>query len=133
MSGARGLLIAVPVVLVLGGAAWLAARNAGPPPEPQYATPLPEAKPLPDFSLVDQEGRPFTRERLRGRTSLLFFGFTHCPDICPTTLEQLASARQQLADEGPAPQIVFVSVDPERDTPEKLAAYVRHFGKGIVG
>ncbi|MEM8817412.1 MAG: SCO family protein, partial [Pseudomonadota bacterium] len=62
---------------------------------------------------------------------LLFFGFTHCPDICPTTLATLSSARQELSKSiaGAAPRIVLVSVDPERDTPEKLAEYIAYFGK----
>src|SRR5690606_16661121 len=105
--------------LVLGGLSWLAVRSLGGPDEPEFATVLPERLPLPEFALVDHEGAPFTRDRFLGRTSLLFFGFTHCPDICPATLTQLASARRQLASEGMGetrlPQIVFVSVDPARD------------------
>jgi protein SCO1 len=104
------------------------------------ATLLPEPLPLPEFSLSDQNEQPFTRDNLRGRTSLLFFGFTHCPDICPATLQQLASARKQIAEKqqssGSAgeellPEIVLISVDPERDTPEKLRQYVAYFGAGV--
>lgn len=137
MFRARHLLPAVPIALALLAAVWLAVHVIRPPAEPEFATVLPEPKPLPAFSLVDHEGRPFTRERLEGRTSLVFFGFTHCPDICPLTLGQLASARRELAagapEGSPLPQIVFVSVDPERDTPSKVAAYVQHFGQDIVG
>jgi protein SCO1/2 len=103
---------------------------------PSYATVLPEPRPLPAFTLRDERDEPFTRERLLGRTSLLFFGFTHCPDICPATLQQLALARKQLQEQDLAaealPQIVLISVDPDRDTPEKLAEYVSYFGDGVV-
>lgn len=102
--------------------------------EPLAATVLPESRPLPPFSLVDQDGRPFTNSSLTGRQSVVFFGFTNCPDICPATLQQLAIARQRLASTGTAePDIILVSVDPERDTPEILARYVGRFGAGIRG
>jgi protein SCO1 len=111
----------------------------GPEPQgagPRFATVLPEPLPLPDFALRDQEGEPFTLDSLRGRTSLLFFGFTHCPDICPATLQQLSLARKQIAETTPGtalPAIVLISVDPERDTPEKLDKYVSAFGEDIAG
>jgi protein SCO1/2 len=106
--------------------------------QPLHATVLPERLPLPAFSLKDQHALPFTRENLRGHTSLLFFGFTRCPDICPATLQQLALARKQIAGAPPAgggslPQIVLISVDPERDTPAKLEQYVSSFGEGVTG
>ena len=102
--------------------------------EPLVATVLPAPRPLPPFSLVDQHGRPFTNSSLTGRQSVMFFGFTNCPDICPATLQQLAIARQRLASSGTAdPDIILVSVDPERDTPEVLAEYVGHFGAGVRG
>ncbi|MEX2494755.1 MAG: SCO family protein [Woeseia sp.] len=119
-------------VPVLGGC------SGGSGGTPVHATVLPEPLPLPEFSLTDQEGRAFTRQNFRHRTSLLFFGFTHCPDICPATLQLLVSARQQIAERqggqaGALPDIVLVSVDPERDTPEQLRRYVGYFGeeKGI--
>ena len=108
----------------------------GADPKPEFATLLPEPLPLPEFSLRDQQGRPFTRDSLRGQTSLLFFGFTHCPDICPATLQQLSLARKQIAEASPGnplPAIVLISVDPERDTPEKLDKYVSAFGEDVIG
>lgn len=102
----------------------------------QFATLLPDPLPLPDFTLRDQEGEPFTRDSLRGRTSLLFFGFTHCPDICPATLQQLSLARKRMAETSPGtalPAIVLISVDPERDTPKKLDKYVSAFGEDVIG
>jgi len=85
--------------------------------------------------LLDTDGRPFTADALRGRWSLLFFGFTHCPDICPLTLDVLARAHRALKSNvhyGARGQVVFVSVDPERDTPALLADYVRHFDSEFV-
>lgn len=106
--------------------------------QPQHATMLPERLPLPEFDLLDQDGAPFTRDSLAGHQSMLFFGFTHCPDICPATLQQLVAARNRLLEETgmPAealPEIVLISVDPERDTPEALRRYVEYFGTGITG
>ena len=132
--------VAVLVALAFGLAASCHADFDDAGREPRYATVLPEPLPLPAFTLHDGQNEPFTREHLLGRTSLLFFGFTHCPDICPATLQQLALARKQLQTADPQPgagpdawQIVFISVDPERDTPQKLEAYVSHFGEGVVG
>lgn len=103
---------------------------------PLHATLLPQPRELPAFALVDQNGSPFGREAFAGRVSLVFFGFTHCPDICPATLQQLAFARRELSESLPPaelPAIVFVSVDPERDDVESVAAYVDAFGDGIDG
>lgn len=76
------------------------------------------------FQLVDQRGAGATEALLRGRPTALFFGFTHCPDVCPTTLFELAGYQKALKAEGRDLQIVFVTVDPERDTPDILRTYV---------
>lgn len=94
-------------------------------------TVLREPRPIGEFSLVDQRGRPFGRAALEDRWSLVFTGFTHCPDLCPTTLAFLASLRSRVPGDGL--QIVFVSVDPERDTPERIAAYLAHFDPTFLG
>ncbi|HEX9707384.1 MAG TPA: SCO family protein [Steroidobacteraceae bacterium] len=94
-------------------------------------TALPDPRPIGEFSLVDQDGRPFGRAALENRWSLVFTGFTNCPDLCPTTLALLASLRSRLPGNGL--QVVFVSVDPERDTPERIAAYLAHFDPGLIG
>jgi len=90
---------------------------------------------LPDFLLTDHEQQPFGPARLRGRWTLLFFGFTHCPDVCPTTLNTLAGLAQALEDLPPAlqPSITMVSVDPMRDTAEVLSTYVPFFDPDFVG
>ena len=96
---------------------------------------LPTPTSLPDFSLVDQAGNTVTRDTFRNHWNLVFFGFTHCPDICPATLQVLALAKTELAaaDQQPLPRIVLVSVDPERDSPEVIGRYVDHFGAGNLG
>lgn len=86
------------------------------------------------FSLVDQDGKLFTQENLRGQFSVLYFGFTHCPDICPTELEKLAEALDIIEKEAGVKVLpVFISVDPERDTPEKVKAYVKEFHPRLLG
>jgi protein SCO1/2 len=86
----------------------------------------------PDFTLTDQAGRPFTLSEQRGRAVALFFGYGHCPDICPTTLASLARAKAALGSRGADVEIVFVTVDPERDTAEALGKYVALFDRSIV-
>lgn len=106
-----------------------------PPPQPETATVLPVAAELEDFSLLDQHGNEFSKEDFGGHWNLLFFGFTHCPDICPLTLQVLADARRSMTENGAEtlPRIVLVSVDPERDTPAIISQYVSHFGADVVG
>lgn len=129
--------VLVAVISALGGM-WLARERAPAPPaalELEHATMFPVGRPLPGFKLVDQDGQPFGPERLTGQWTVLFFGFTHCPDVCPTTLATLAAARRELstlpADQPPA--VVLVSVDPGRDTPARLAEYVRFFDPSFTG
>ncbi len=132
---------ALVAVVVLAGivagvvAGRFLARDASAPVVLERGTLFQESRALPEFSLVDQAGRSFDRERLRGHWTFLFFGFVNCPDICPTTLATLAGARQMLADlpAGERPEVAFVSVDPGRDTPEALARYVAHFDPTFTG
>ena len=87
------------------------------------------------FQLVDQEGRPVDESLLEGKWSLVFFGFTYCPDFCPTTLAALEATKQRLGDKAKDLQIVFISVDPERDTPQALKDYLSSdgFPEGVIG
>ncbi len=131
-----GNLVLLPLLAILfAGVIVFAARYvSGPRMELQSATVLPEPIALPDFLLADQDETPFTRNSLRNRVSLLFFGFTNCPDICPATLQQLAVVSRKLAETGAdTPTIVLVSVDPARDTAEVLKQYVGYFGEGLSG
>ena len=101
------------------------------PLELRAGTALPEPRALPGFALVDQAGRPFDGQRLEGRWTLLFTGFTHCPDVCPTTVALMADVRRRVARDDL--QFLFVSVDPERDTPQAIERYLGHFDPALVG
>lgn len=90
---------------------------------------------LADFSLIDNQGRSFGAANLRGHWSLMFFGYTNCPDFCPTTLTTLAAFEKRLraAKAVVPPQVIFVSVDAKRDTPAQLAKYVPYFDPDFIG
>ncbi len=92
-------------------------------------------RPLLDFSLQDHAGKAFTQESIKGRWHLLTFGYTHCPDICPTTLAMLAQMDDQLSKHDPKPiiDIDFITIDPQRDTAETLANYMPYFNKTFIG
>ena len=109
------------------------ARMVSRPPVPslESGTSLPQPRELADFSLVDTQGSPASPAALRGHPTLVFFGFTHCPDVCPTTLALLASVQKQVAV--PGLKVALISVDPERDTPEQLGKYISSFGGDLIG
>jgi protein SCO1 len=86
-----------------------------------------------DFSLPDTAGKTRTLADFKGRAVVLFFGYTHCPDVCPTTLAELSQALQQLGDDGKRVQVLMVTVDPARDTPELLGQYVSAFNASYIG
>lgn len=132
---ARKLIIILLLGAAIAAGLALALRNAGEPAAPLAATILPAGNDLPDFALVDQDGQPVDRTVFEGQWDLVFFGFTHCPDICPATMTVLGQAKRELEAEGrqPLPRVVLVSVDPERDTPEAMARYVAYFGDGNLG
>ena len=129
------LVIGFVITAFAGGAVFMVLALQGPRGVPQHATILSQPAALPQFLLRDHNGTDFNKESFDDRWSLVFFGFTHCPDICPATLQQLAVARSRVLQEAESsfPNIVLISVDPERDTPEVLAAYVGHFGDGVTG
>jgi protein SCO1/2 len=85
------------------------------------------------LQLTDHTGRPRSLEEWRGKAVVLFFGFTHCPDVCPTTLADVSNALKQLGPDAQRVQVLFVTVDPERDTPEVLGEYVTAFDPGFLG
>lgn len=96
----------------------------------------PEARELLDFSLTDQNGQPFNLNRFSDGWSFVFFGYTYCPDICPTTLTTLVSVYKQLEQQGESIENLntfFISVDPQRDTPELLRGYMSYFNEAFVG
>lgn len=95
-----------------------------------YGEPYP---PAPQIELVRSNGETFRLSDQKGKINLLFFGYTSCPDVCPTTLAELNQVMTSLGNKTDLVQVIFVSVDPERDTPEKIQAYVRHFNEKFVG
>ena len=111
----------------------LLVRPSGPSLALQAGTPLPRPQALPEFELLDHRGEAFTRASLEGQWTLLFTGFTNCPDVCPATLAVLAVLGKRLRDSGGQLGTVFLSVDPGHDTPEVLADYVAHFDARLVG
>lgn len=112
-------------LVLLAGLAWRAGVFA----------PAPSAGPGGAFALVDRLGQPVTERLLRGKWSVVFFGFTYCPDVCPTTLAALGQAQSQLGPKAKNLQVIFISLDPERDTPAQLNAYLANdaFPKGTIG
>ena len=128
------LLLAAGLVALLAGL-WVAAgRGPGRAPRTEAATVFDAPRPLPPFELVAGDGARFDRNRLLGRYTFIFFGFSNCPDVCPTTLAELARARRALGDL-PAerrPAVLMISVDPHRDTPPVLARYVAHFDPAFI-
>lgn len=93
----------------------------------------PNPKQLQDFNMLDQSGKPFGLSKIKGKWSFVFFGYTHCPDICPLTMSVMDKAYNQLATQYDNLQVIFASVDPERDTPEKLLQYVSYFNPAFIG
>jgi len=93
---------------------------------------LTPSKTAADFTLIAQDGTEFRLSRERGKVVALWFGYTFCPDVCPTTLAELIQVRQRLAKDGQRFRIVFVTVDPERDTQSRLQEYARAFGGGFT-
>lgn len=109
------ILACVIGVAVAGALLWRAGVFRPAPPPAAVGGP---------FNLVDQDGRPATQDVLKGQWSAVFFGFTYCPDVCPATLQALGSAADRLGPKARDLQVVFISVDPARDTPAQLKAYL---------
>ncbi len=133
----RSKLLSGALLCVLAAAAFAAAIIWWPKPPVVLVsgTILAPARALADFSLIDNQGRSFGAQNLRGHWSLMFFGYTNCPDYCPTTLTTLAALETQLrAAKTPAPpQVLFVSVDAKRDTPARLNQFVPNFDPEFIG
>lgn len=129
------IVLALAVAFVLGvGASLVMERSRSQVPEIEGLL-WPEPRSVGPFELADQRGNPFGQEQLRGRWSLLFFGYTHCPDVCPVTLAVLADVAARLEEQGADRdlQVAMVSVDPERDALPKLGQYVEFFDPSFLG
>ena len=118
--------------LILGGSAALLAA-CGSEPKPSFkAVDITGADYAKDFRMTDTEGKVRSIEEFKGKAVIVFFGYTQCPDACPTTLAEIAAARRLLGEDGAKVQPVLVSLDPERDEPEVLQSYVRAFGPDFI-
>ena len=130
----RNAWLALIAFVALSAGVLVAVLNQSGPPRIEGLL-WPDPPRIPAFALRTAQGAAFEQSALKGRWTLMFFGFTHCPDVCPTTLATLKRVTEQLravpafAGHG---QVLFVSLDPERDTPEKLAAYVSYFDPGFL-
>lgn len=125
--------LAAGLGLALSAALFKPQLPAKPLPAMKAVKVIDSARALPPFRLQSASG-PFTAEQLKGHWTVVFVGFTHCPDVCPTTLTDMARAQALWAEAGlPAkPKLLFVSVDPERDSPEKIAEYAAFFHKDTL-
>ena len=127
------LLLAVAVLATVAGIALSRWLSAPPPlPDNMYTTVFPQGRETETMRLIDHNGQPFTRAQLRGKWTLMFFGFTHCPDVCPTALKLMQKVKRDTPADVPL-QVVFVSVDPQRDPPEQLREYVTYFDPEFIG
>ncbi len=128
-------LIAVAVVVLVAGAGLMALAWR-PAPAPQVAPQLPVAAPdttTRPFHLLAHTGKPFNDQDLRGKVGLLYFGYTFCPDVCPTELGYLAKVLRALGPDASGVIPLFITIDPGRDSQQKLAEYVPLFDKRIIG
>jgi protein SCO1/2 len=133
MSKKSFALYLIPVALAAALAGYIVSQRLAHSPAPTLTagTALTPPRAVAAFELTDQAGQPFGNAELTGRPSLVFFGFTHCPDVCPTTLALLAQLHREAALAGI--RIVFVTVDPQRDTAAVMKLYVEAFGSDITG
>lgn len=133
MKKNRLILLSSLILLLAGVATALLIEREPTPLEFKAETGVSIISPpiaLPDVSLVDQNGKPFNMDRIKDRWSLFFFGYTHCPDVCPTTLANMNKVAKTAGNSDI--NYVFVSLDPQRDTPEKLKQYVHHFNPNFI-
>jgi len=137
MSRAKQIVPAALVAIVAIAAgillSWAVLERSSAPTLAQ-ATLIDPPRALPPMAFIDEQGQPFGPERLRGRWSILFFGFTYCPDICPTTLALLRELKGKLPAEAlERLRVVMISVDPQRDSPQQLKQYLGYFDAGFQG
>jgi protein SCO1/2 len=137
MRTERVVAIVVVIAVAAGASArlWRASRHAPAPPPEIGGAVLPVPRALTAFELVDADGRPFAAHDFAGHWSFVYFGYTDCPDACPLAMVELTRLKRLLAEQGvaAATEYYFVSVDPERDTPERLGEYVRYFDPAFHG
>ncbi|HZH43938.1 MAG TPA: SCO family protein [Lysobacter sp.] len=128
------LIAALAAALGLLAARLVFERDPAPQPPLRTVRLFSPARELPAFSLRQSDGTPLVPGELKGHWTLVFLGFTHCPDVCPTTLAELAQAQKQweALPESTRPRVLFVSVDPERDTPDRIGEYAHAFHRDTL-
>ncbi len=134
---ATAIILVAALIAGIGlwaGQKWLGHDRATDAPALQAVQLIPRPHPLPSFNLQQSDGTPLIPGELKGHWTLVFLGFTHCPDVCPTTLAQLAQAQKQWAGlpDASRPRVLFISVDPERDTPDRVGEYAHGFDKDTL-
>ena len=130
-----GIIISLIIALTLGTAAWLWLDNRPPDKLEIAGIYIPEGKPLADFALTEAGNTPFSLDNFKGKWSFLYFGYTYCPDACPMALGQLKATDKLLDEKGISQDNAYllISVDPRRDTPERLAEYTQFFNPKFSG
>ncbi|PSJ60836.1 SCO family protein [Pseudaminobacter soli (ex Li et al. 2025)] len=126
----RAALVAIAAGAVLLGAGTVYLLSPNSPLREQQSAVVEIGGP---FKLTTQDGKPLSNEDLKGSPFAVFFGFTHCPEVCPTTLWEMSEALKALGDKADKLKVLFVSVDPERDTPEFMSRYLKSFDPRIIG
>jgi protein SCO1/2 len=148
-TNTRLMMLGTLIVAVVGGAVVLYALvnrpSASPAPTPHHGAAIIEGeaftgievinppRALADFTLTDQEGQPFSLSDLNGKLALIQFGYTHCPDVCPSTLLKFKQIKTALGDQADQVAFVLISVDGERDTPEVMKDYISRFDPAFIG
>jgi protein SCO1 len=122
------IVVWVAVAVLLGAVAWIVVLN-----QRGETPPIAAASIGGPFSLTDQKGNPVTEAALQGHPSALFFGYTYCPDVCPTTLSDITTWLADLGPDADKLKVYFITVDPERDTKEVMGSYLEAFDPRIIG
>lgn len=125
-------LLYVIVAIAAGAVGFFVFQKATVLPKPEHALYYQQAREIKPFQLTDHHNQTFTKENLANKWSWVFFGYTSCPDVCPTTLQELNFVYDDLKAINKETQVLLVSVDPSRDTPEKLAQYIAYFNEEFI-
>lgn len=133
LRAVRNFSWAMALIATMAFAGYAGWRTFGPQQQVPTAKQISQSLIKSEFELIDHQGNPVTDEDYRGKWLLVFFGFTNCPDVCPTRLNQIAVVMDNLGDKAAKVQPLFITVDPERDTPERMAEFVGAFDSRITG
>jgi protein SCO1/2 len=126
------LYVIVALVALAAGVFLFYSFNLAPQPQPEHSLYYKQPRTIKPFSLIDHQGEAFTKEQFNGKWSWVFFGYTSCPDVCPTTLQEFNFIYDELMQVSANSQVLMVSVDPQRDTQNKLAQYIKYFNNAFI-